>query len=167
MTLDLKREGIICTWSFWWRVLLWFAGAMLALNYNRSYSSGDIIIFCIILLLIMFSIIRGEPTSVTLGWNSVKYRDRVQMGKHHHEDVLFTLAGVNSVTIYQNPIERIFGFGHMVIKCTLQLEDASRDLPDRKKHAFYGITDVERLCDEIGAFFPSEIIHIKVFGMTR
>jgi hypothetical protein len=167
MALDLKREGIICTWSFWWRVLLWFAGAMFALNYNRSYSAEDIIICCIILLLIMFSIIRGEPKSVTLGWNSVKYRDRVQMGKHHHEDVLFTLAGVNSVTIYQNPIERLFGFGHMVIKCTVQYESIGSYLPKRKKHVFYGITDVERLCDEIGNYFPSNIIHIKVFGMTR
>ena len=40
-------------------------------------------------------------------------------------------------------------------------------MPKRKKHAFYVITDVERLCDEIGSFFPSNIIHIKVFGMER
>ena len=115
----------------------------------------------------MVSIVRSEPKSVDITWNSVKYRDRVKISKHRREDVLFTLSGVNSVTIYQNPIERLFGFGHMVIKCTLQLESASRDLPDRKKHAFYGIEDIERLCDEIGEFFPSEVIHIKVFGMTR
>ena len=166
MTLDLKREGIICTWSFWWRVLILFAFIFLV-GYKGTPSDGDIIFGCIFLLVFMFSIIRSEPKSVDITWNSVKYRDRVQISKHRHEEVLFTLSGVNSVTIYQNPIERIFGFGHMVIKCTLQLEDASRDLPDRKKHAFYGITDVERVCDEIGAFFPSEIIHIKVFGMTR
>ncbi|MBQ8862874.1 MAG: PH domain-containing protein [Clostridia bacterium] len=167
MTLNLNRAGVICTWSFWWRVLLWFAGAMFALNYNRAYSSGDIIIFCIILLLIMFSIIRGEPTSVTLGWNSVKYRDRVQIGRHSHEDVLFTLSGVTSVSICQNPIERLFGMGHMVIKCTVQMESSRRDLPDRRKHAFYGITEVERLCDEIGSYFPTEVVHIKIFGMAR
>ena len=132
----------------------------------KSSSVGDILPLSICGSLCIFLIIRSEPKSVTLGWNSVRYRDRVQISKHHHEDVLFTLSGVNSVTISQNPIERLFGFGHMVIKCTLQLESSSRDLPDRKKHAFYGITNVERLCDEIGAYFPSDIIHIKVFGMT-
>jgi hypothetical protein len=165
MTLDLKREGIICTWSFWWRVLLVIG--LWTIFYFSDSSQEDIVGVSICMVVVMVSIVRSEPKSVDITCNSVKYRDRVQISKHHHEDVLFTLAGVNSVTIYQNPIERIFGFGHMVIKCTLQLEDASRDLPDRKKHAFYGITDVERLCDEIGAFFPSEIIHIKVFGMTR
>jgi hypothetical protein len=167
MTLDLKREGIICTWSFWWRVLLWFAGAMFALNYNRSYSAEDIIICCIILLLIMFSIIRGEPKSVTLMWHGAEYRDRVKIGKNVYKDVLFTLSGINSVTIYQNPIERLFGFGHMVIKCTVPYEIIGSYLPKRKKHVFYGISDVERLCDEIGNYFPSNIIHIKVFGMER
>jgi len=162
MTLDLNRAGIICTWSFWWRGLL-----LAMLIFALYYDSTNIVIGCMCWLLLMFSIVRSEPKSVDITWNSVKYRDRVQISKHRHEDVLFTLAGVNSVTIYQNPIERLFGFGHMVIKCTLQLESASRDLPDRKKHAFYGITDVERLCDEIGNYFPAEIIHIKVFGMTK
>ena len=165
MTLDLKREGIICTWSFWWRVLLVIG--LWTIFYFSDSSQGDIVSVSICMVVVMVSIVRSEPKRVDITWNSVKYRDRVQISKHRHEDVLFTLSGVNSVTIYQNPIERLFGMGHMVIKCTLQLESASRDLPDRKKHAFYGITDVERLCDEIGAFFPSEIIHIKVFGMTR
>lgn len=165
MTLDLKREGIICTWSFWWRVLLVIG--LWTIFYFSDSSQGDIVGVSICMVVVMVSIVRSEPKRVDITWNSVKYRDRVQISKHRHEDVLFTLSGVNSVTIYQNPIERLFGMGHMVIKCTLQLESASRDLPDRKKHAFYGITDVERLCDEIGAFFPSEIIHIKVFGMTR
>ncbi len=163
MTLDLNRAGVICTWSFWWKALLlslfWFA-----LGFDNT---DDVIVGGVFWLLAMFAIIRSEPKSVDITWNSVKYRDRVQISKHHHEDVLFTLAGVNSVTIYQNPIERLFGMGHIVIKCTLQIESASRDLPDKKKHAFYGITDVERLCDEIGDYFPADIIHIKVFGMAR
>ena len=166
MTINLNRAGVICTWSFWWKALLLAAFMFFAALDDANFSQG-IVFASIFWLLCVFSIIRAEPESVTLGWNSVKYRDRVQISKHRREDVLFTLSGVNSVTIYQNPIERLFGMGHMVIKCTLQLESASRDLPDRKKHAFYGIEDIERLCDEIGEFFPSEVIHIKVFGMTR
>lgn len=162
MTLNLNRAGVICTWSFWWKALL-----LAAFIFLLYYNSENIVVGCVCWLLVMFSFVRGEPKSVAIGWNSVKYRDRVQISKHHREDVLFTLAGVNSVTIYQNPIERLFGFGHMVIKCTLQLESASHDLPDRKKHAFYGITNVERLCDEIRDYFPEDIIRIKVFGMAR
>lgn len=165
MTINLNRAGIICTWSFWWRVLL-VAGLWVIFYFSDS-SQSDIVVVSICMVVVMVSIVRSEPKSVDITWNSVKYRDRVKISKHRREDVLFTLSGVNSVTIYQNPIERLFGFGHMVIKCTLQLESASRDLPDRKKHAFYGIEDVERLCDEIGEFFPSEVIHIKGFGMAR
>ena len=165
MTLDLKREGIICTWSFWWRVLLVIG--LWTIFYFSDSSQGDIVGVSICMVVVMVSIVRSEPKRVDITWNSVKYRDRVQISKHRHEDVLFSLSGVNSVTIYQNPIERIFGFGHMVIKCTLQLESASHDLPDRKKHAFYGITNVERLCDEIRDYFPEDIIRIKVFGMER
>ena len=166
MTLELNRAGVICTWSFWWKALLLAAFMFFAIADDVNVSRG-IVFASIFWLLCVFSIIRAEPESVDITWNSVRYCDRVQISKHRHEDVLFTLSGVNSVTIYQNPIERLFGFGHMIIKCTLQLESGSRDLPDRKKHAFYGITDVERLCDEIGAFFPSEIIHIKVSGMAK
>ena len=166
MTLELNRAGVICTWSFWWKALLLAAFMFFAALDDANFSQG-IVFASIFWLLCVFSIIRAEPESVDITWNSVRYCDRVQISKHRREDVLFTLSGVNSVTIYQNPIERLFGMGHMVIKCTLQLESASRDLPDRKKHAFYGIEDIERLCDEIGEFFPSEVIHIKVFGMAR
>ena len=166
MTLNLNRAGVICTWSLWWKALLLAACIFLA-DYQDITSGGDIAIDCIFLIVFMLSVIHSEPKSVDITWNSVKYRDRVRLSKYRHEDVLFTLSGVNSVTIYQNPIERLFGFGHKIIKCTLQTESSSRDLPDRKKHVFYGITDIDRLCDEIGEFFPSEIVHIKVFGMTE
>ncbi len=166
MTLNLNRTGVICTWSFWWRALL-FAAFIFVVAKPDVPSIGDTVFRSVFLLLAMFSILRAEPKSVDIAWNSVKYRDRVQIGRHSHEDVLFTLSGVTSVSICQNPIERLFGFGHMVIKCTLQFESASRDLPNRRKHAFYGIEDIERLCDEIGNYFPTEVVHIKIFGMTK
>ncbi|MBQ9746542.1 MAG: hypothetical protein IJW21_06935 [Clostridia bacterium] len=166
MTLNLNRAGIICTWSFWWRALLW-AALLFLFGLDGTFSPDDIIFDSIFFLIAMFAIIRGEPKSVELGWHSAEYRDRVKIGRSVYKDVLFRLSGINSVTIYQNPIERLFGFGHMVIKCTLQFESSGSGLPPRKKHAFYGIEDIEHLCDEIGAFFPSDIIHIKVFGMAR
>jgi hypothetical protein len=166
MTLNLNRAGVICTWSFWWRALL-FAAFIFVFAKPEVPSAGDTVFRSVFLLLAMFSILRAEPGSVEIGWNSVKYRDRVQIGRHSHEDVLFTLSGVTSVTICQNPIERLFGMGHMIIKCTLQTESSSRDLPDRRKHAFYGIENVESLCDEIGSYFPSEVVNIKIFGVSR
>ena len=109
MTINLNRAGVICTWSFWWKALLLAAFMFFATADDANVSQG-IVFASIFWLLCVFSIIRAEPESVTLGWNSIKYRDRVQISKHRREDVLFTLSGVNSVTICQNPIERLFGF---------------------------------------------------------
>ena len=166
MTVNLNRAGIICTWGFWRRGLLW-AAFLFLLGLDDTISPYDIIFDSILFFIIMFAIICGEPKSVTLTWHGAEYLDRVKIGRHVYKDVLFRLSDVNSITIYQNPIERIFGFGHMVIKCTLPIEITGSYLTKRKKHAFYGITDVERLCEEIGNYFPEDIIHIKVFGMTK
>jgi hypothetical protein len=38
---------------------------------------------------------------------------------------------------------------------------------NRKAHTFYGVRNPDELYAELCKFFPSEIIHIKVFGMTR
>ncbi len=180
MTVKLNRWGYLFSGSSKIRYFLWAVVNAYCIYYIFTDSDTDAIVLIPLNIIFLFvelvNFLIFSVSSFRVGNGFIEYYENVEMTRVLHnssyEKMCFLIKDVKSIEIKQGVIEKLLGFAHLKV---LGLATAAssfdvyriQHIPQRKHHFFYGVRNPEALYDELCKFFPSDVVHIKVFGMAR
>ena len=121
--------------------------AMLSSGFASNFDPAAIIAFSSVLFLMICSLLFYSPKKLEIQNGSFIYTERCFLyGFHFHlrrrAPVTFTVERVRSIDFKQNPIEKLFGVGHIRLDgwTTYTADERYVDnIKDREVHRIYGI----------------------------